>query len=129
MTDPRTADLVALLDAISNTLGGADAMHIAQAAARLEALERERDAARDAYEKDALPEMVRLRALLGEAETALRDAEAFVGVMHGRGPESVIPETLTTPLGVPVKIGEIMRDLRAVLSQLAASREPEGMKP
>lgn len=47
----------------------------------------------------------------------VHDLSAFVAVMIGRGPDAIIPETQTTPLGVPVKIGEIMRDARAAITK------------
>ena len=46
----------------------------------------------------------------------LRQLVSFVSVMVGSGPDSIIPETIRTPLGVDVKIGGIMREARAVLA-------------
>jgi hypothetical protein len=46
---------------------------------------------------------------------ALREAEAFIAIMFGRGPNAEIPETVPTPLGPPVKLGDIMRSIGAAL--------------
>lgn len=59
----------------------------------------------------------RLIAAAPELLEALQDLYAFVGVMVGRGPDASIPETVTTPIGLPVKIGAIMRDAEAALSK------------
>lgn len=58
-----------------------------------------------------------LIAATPELLAALKDLYAFVGVMVGRGPDASIPETVTTPIGLPVKIGAIMRDAEAALSK------------
>lgn len=65
----------------------------------------------------------RLIAAAPELLETLQSLNAFVGVMVGRGPEATIPDTITTPLGVPVKIGEIMRDAAAALAK-AEGRTP-----
>lgn len=49
--------------------------------------------------------------------SALQDLYAFVSVMIGHGPDASIPETIDTPLGVPVKIGSIMRDASAAIAK------------
>ncbi len=54
-----------------------------------------------------------------ELEDALRDLTAFVAVMFGIGPDAIIPPTVRTPLGVPVKIGDIMRNATALLAPQA----------
>lgn len=59
----------------------------------------------------------RLIAAAPDLLEAVHDLSAFVAVMIGRGPDAIIPETQTTPLGVPVKIGEIMRDARAAIAK------------
>lgn len=46
---------------------------------------------------------------------------SFVSVMFGRGPDCVIPEEVETPLGVPVKIGPMVRDAQAALNQAMPS--------
>ncbi len=61
-------------------------------------------------------EIARLRELLA-------DLKAFVAVMYGQGPDAIIPEKITTPLGLPVNIGAIMRDAQAAL---AATEQGEG---
>src|SRR5687767_7134909 len=38
---------------------------------------------------------------------SLQEAEAFIGIMFGRGEDAAVPETVTLPLGVPCKLGEI----------------------
>lgn len=64
-----------------------------------------------------------LIAAAPELLETLQSLNAFVGVMVGCGPEATIPDTITTPLGVPVKIGEIMRDAAAALAK-AEGRTP-----
>jgi len=51
------------------------------------------------------------------------ELESFVGVMFGRGPDAVIPETVNTPLGIPVKLREIMVSARAAIVE-AETRTP-----
>lgn len=48
---------------------------------------------------------------------ALQGLRSFVAVMVGYGPNARIPETIETPLGAPVKIGEMMRDAKAALTK------------
>lgn len=48
---------------------------------------------------------------------ALEGAEAFIAVMCGQGPGAIIPETVRGPLGVSIKVGKLMRDVRAALQQ------------
>jgi hypothetical protein len=48
---------------------------------------------------------------------ALEQLYAFVGIMFGEGPDAVIPEVVMTPIGVPVKLGDIMREAHAALEQ------------
>jgi hypothetical protein len=62
----------------------------------------------------------RLIAAAPELVEALQSIHAFVGVMVGRGPDATVPETITTPLGVPVQIGKIMRDAEAALAKAGA---------
>jgi len=50
-----------------------------------------------------------------EGLDAVRDLEAFVAIMFGMGPDCDIPETVNDPLGIPIKLGDIMRSARAVL--------------
>lgn len=49
------------------------------------------------------------------AARALESLVAFVGVMFGQGPDATIPRTVQSPIGVPVKLGEIMDEARAAL--------------
>ena len=55
-------------------------------------------------------------ALLDAAESA----EALIGVMFGRIDGSM-PATINTPIGVPVKVAEIQRDLTAAIAALRAN--------
>ena len=48
---------------------------------------------------------------------ALQQLQAFVGVMFGDGPDATIPNTVRTPIGIPVKIGEIMDCTKAALAK------------
>lgn len=50
-----------------------------------------------------------------ELREALEQLTMFVAIMFGRGAACIIPETVTTPIGAPVKIGEIMREAEAAL--------------
>jgi hypothetical protein len=59
---------------------------------------------------------------------ALAEMRAFVGVMLGRGPDSIIPDAINTPLGVPVQIGAIAKSADNALS-LAASIRPQQPTP
>lgn len=61
----------------------------------------------------------RLTAERDGMRKALDGLHSFVAVMVSRGFEASIPETINTPLGMPVKIGQLMRDASAAL---AASR-------
>jgi hypothetical protein len=58
-----------------------------------------------------------LIAAAPELYAALTDLRAFVGVMVGRGADCIIPEKIDTPLGIPVKIGAIMRDAETALAK------------
>ena len=92
-----------------------------QAADTIERLTRERadltdglrgmSAARDearALAADRRERIMRLHKRIAALEEAVSGFRSFVAVMFGRGPDCKIPETITTPLGVPVKIGDIM---------------------
>ncbi len=58
------------------------------------------------------------KAKLVEAAKELR---SLVGIMFGRGPDCIIPETIGTPLGVPIRIGAMMRDTDATLAKHGGS--------
>lgn len=47
----------------------------------------------------------------------------FIGIMFGAGPDATIPESINTPLGIPVKVGRIIRDAKAVAAK-AKGLEP-----
>lgn len=57
---------------------------------------------------------------------ALEQMQAFAGVMFGRGPSADIPEIVVSPLGVPVKLGRIMRETDAALSAASAAGIGDG---
>lgn len=59
----------------------------------------------------------RLIAAAPDLLAALQSLQSFVAVMIGRGPDAEIPDTIPTPLGVPVKIGAIMRDAAAAIAK------------
>lgn len=65
---------------------------------------------------------------LGEAVSALEQTTAFIGIMCGRGPDAVIPETINSPIGVPIKIGDIMREARHTLARLSLPTEAKPAK-
>lgn len=54
---------------------------------------------------------------------ALKLAQAFIAVMFGQGPDAVIPEEVVTPLGIPINLGKIWRDIDAALQTGACQRE------
>lgn len=55
---------------------------------------------------------------------ALQSLQSFVAIMIGRGPDAEIPDTIPTPLGVPVKIGAIMRDVAAAIAKASTPLRP-----
>lgn len=62
-------------------------------------------------------EDARLIAAAPELLVALEQAQAVIAVMFGVGPNAHIPETITTPIGIPIKVGEIMRDANSALAK------------
>lgn len=56
-------------------------------------------------------------------EERLGTLHSFVSVMIGRGPECAIPEDVPSPLGIPLRIGNLMREIDATLSP--AVKEPK----
>lgn len=62
---------------------------------------------------------------LAGARKALRTAEAFIVIMFSSGPDAILPETIPTPVGPPVKIGEIVGDIRAALAPAPADGKAE----
>lgn len=64
----------------------------------------------------ALLAAAKLSEARGRVCEAAKELRAFVGVMCGHGPDSIIPETITTPLGVPVKVRAICADFDAALA-------------
>ena len=47
---------------------------------------------------------------------ALREMESFVTIMFSRQPDGSVSDTVPTPIGPHVKLGDIMRNVRAALS-------------
>lgn len=122
MTTPtlpaRVAELRALMEAIASPDKGDGSFYILQNGRRnlvadWGAVQWRMDSASDA--RKIIPDLIR-------AVEALQETVAFIAVMVGRGPDCAIPETITTPLGVPVKIGTIMRDATAALSGRGAAK-------
>jgi len=73
--------------------------------------------------------MERLRLRADEAEARVKELkEAFdllislVSVAHSVGPDAIIPETITTPLGIPIKAREIVDRARAVLKAISKEK-------
>lgn len=58
-----------------------------------------------------------LIAAASELLEALQSLQSFVAVTIGRGPNAKIPDTIPTPLGIQVKIGEIMRMAAAAIAK------------
>ncbi len=66
---------------------------------------------------DKQGEIARLSVANAALVDAVTELEAFVRVMFGRGPEAVIPETVGSPLGVPLKLREIVSSARRAIIQ------------
>lgn len=49
--------------------------------------------------------------------------QAFVGIMLGRGPDAIIPEFVNAPLGIPVRIGDLMRGVASAITQAKQALE------
>ena len=58
-----------------------------------------------------------LQARLEAALASVGDLVAFVRLVHGDGPDCVLPETIKTPMGIPVRIAEIIRDAERVAGE------------
>ncbi len=54
---------------------------------------------------------------------------AFVGIMFGEGPHAIIPNTVRTPLGIPLKIGDLMDRADAVAKATRAVGVDEARQP
>lgn len=54
-----------------------------------------------------------------DAKEALAELHALVAILVGRGPDAIIPDAIRTPLGVYVKIGDIMQRAAAALASPA----------
>lgn len=47
--------------------------------------------------------------------------QSFIGIMFGRGPDAIIPETVDAPaVGVPIKTGDMMRAATSILETAKA---------
>lgn len=64
----------------------------------------------------------RLIAAAPDLLAALQSLHSFVAVRFGRGPDAVIPETIDTHIGVPIKIGEIMREAAAAVAKATGEK-------
>lgn len=140
-------------DAVSNALDATRPDQIDSMLARLSALTRERDenaadvlrlqgdvselrahvAELEGEREGAIAELANERVLLigTRARVAAADAlaeacegmQAFIGVMYGSGPDAIVPDSVLTPLAIPVKLGDIMRDAAAALARYRAGGE------
>jgi hypothetical protein len=54
---------------------------------------------------------------IARLRSALGGLHSFVAVMIGRGPDAIIPEVCSSPLGIPIKIGELMREASALIAE------------
>jgi hypothetical protein len=59
--------------------------------------------------------LAEVEAGAAELRAACEESRAFIGIMFGCGPDAVIPTTVVTPLGVPVKLAEVFQRLDAAL--------------
>lgn len=84
------------------------------------------DAAFIAAARNELPALLDSHDALLEA---LEQVEALIGVTFGEGPEANIPETIPTRLGVPVKLGDIMRNVRAAIAKATGAAVAESGPP
>lgn len=75
------------------------------------------------YTEKELVEIACLKAENARMREALEGTVAFISVIFGHGPDAVIPETVDTPIGVPVKVGDIVRKARAALTTPAAEKD------
>lgn len=64
-------------------------------------------------------ELTKLRADVERKDEALREVFSVISVLHGRGPDAVIPERVNTPIGIPIKLREIMAGVTAALADTA----------
>jgi hypothetical protein len=68
-----------------------------------------------------------LQAINRDMLAALEGMHAFTAVMFGRGPDAIIPETVNAPIGVPIKVGEIMREATAAIARAEAQKDSATM--
>lgn len=58
---------------------------------------------------------------LGDLYETLSGTVAFVSIMHGKGPDAIVPDTVDCPLGVPIKLGAMVADAQAALAKAQAA--------
>lgn len=46
--------------------------------------------------------------------------QSFIGIMFGQGPDAIIPETVNAPIGIPIKVGDLMRSVSAIVARAKA---------
>lgn len=68
---------------------------------------------------DPSAEIARLRADVQRKDEALKEVFSVISVLFGRGPDAVIPERVDTPIGIPIKLREIMAGVTAALADTA----------
>lgn len=56
-------------------------------------------------------------------KACIYDLRAFIAVMFGTGPDATIAETIRSPLGVDIKLGDLWRQSEAVLGSAAVGSE------
>lgn len=68
-----------------------------------------------AYIVHAANTLPALEQRVRELEVLLRSSQAFIAVMFGQGSNCAIPETIDSPIGVPIRIAQLLRDIDAAL--------------
>lgn len=61
---------------------------------------------------------------MSNQKECLKQLQSFVGVMFGQGPDAVVPETVRAPIGVDIKLGDIMRDVDVALTSSEVADGP-----
>lgn len=75
----------------------------------------------DAMLAERLEALVADSPIVAELLEALENAQAFIGAMFGTGPSANIPAMVVSPIGAPIKLGELARGIDAALAKARQS--------